>query len=242
MLSGEVARRYGEAGLPDGTITCAFSGSAGQSFGAFLAGGITFRLEGDANDHFGKGLSGGRLIVVPPEGSTFKAEENIIIGNTALYGATGGEAFVRGVAGERFAVRNSGAVAVVEGTGDHGAEYMTGGRLIVLGKVGRNFAAGMSGGIAYVLNTDGNFVYFCNTKRVELSPAREMEDQAFLKEWIEKHVHYTGSLLGADILEHLHDYLPRFIKVLPIEYNRVLQQRKRLETSRLLAYIEPVPQ
>ncbi|MBN1428375.1 MAG: glutamate synthase large subunit, partial [Anaerolineae bacterium] len=177
MLSGEVARRYGEESLPDDTIQYTFTGSAGQSFGAFLAKGITFRLYGDANDYFGKGLSGGRLIAVPPVGSTFVPEENIIIGNTVLYGATGGEAFIRGVAGERFCVRNSGAIAVVEGTGDHGAEYMTGGRVIVLGQVGRNFAAGMSGGIAYVLNTDGNFAYFCNTGMVEMKPVFEQEDQ-----------------------------------------------------------------
>jgi glutamate synthase (NADPH/NADH) large chain len=239
MLSGEVARRYGGEGLPDGSIECTFTGSAGQSFGAFLAKGITFRLHGDANDYYGKGLSGGRLIAVPPPGSTFRPEENIIIGNTVLYGATSGEAFIRGVAGERFGVRNSGAIAVIEGTGDHGAEYMTGGRIIVLGKVGRNFAAGMSGGIAYVLNTDGNFAYFCNTGMVEMKPVFEQDDQDFIKEWLAKHVYYTESTVAQDILDNWHDYLPRFIKVLPLEYKRVLQQRKLQEIDRQLAYLAP---
>ena len=224
MLSGEVSRRYGEGGLPDDTIQCTFHGSAGQSFGAFLMRGITFRLEGDANDYFGKGLSGGRLIAVPPEGSTFAPEENIIIGNTVLYGATGGEAFIRGVAGERFCVRNSGAIAVVEGTGDHCAEYMTGGRIIVLGRVGRNFAAGMSGGIAYVLNRDGTFEYFCNRGMVELNPLLEYEDQEFVKKWLRKHIDYTGSSVALDILDNWHVYMPKFIKVMPLEYKRALQE------------------
>jgi glutamate synthase (NADPH/NADH) large chain len=224
MLSGEVSRRYGEGGLPDNTIRCTFHGSAGQSFGAFLTRGITFRLEGDANDYFGKGLSGGRLIALPPKGSTFAPEENIIIGNTVLYGATGGEAFIRGVAGERFCVRNSGAIAVVEGTGDHCAEYMTGGRIIVLGKVGRNFAAGMSGGIAYVLNRDGTFEYFCNRGMVELTPILEYEDQEFVKGWLRKHVDYTGSSVALDILDNWHVYMPKFIKVMPLEYKRALQE------------------
>ena len=193
MLSYEISSRYGDDGLADNAIEVSFEGSAGQSFGAFLAPGVTFRLEGDTNDYFGKGLSGGRLIVVPPEGSTFVPEENIIVGNTVLYGATGGEAYIRGVAGERFGVRNSGAVAVVEGTGDHGAEYMTGGTLLVLGQVGRNFAAGMSGGIAYVLNNDGEFSYFCNHDMVELGPCFDPEDQETIKTLLEKHIHYTGS-------------------------------------------------
>lgn len=226
MLSGEVSRRYGGEGLPNDTIQCTFHGSAGQSFGAFLTRGITFRLVGDANDYFGKGLSGGRLIVGPPEGSTFPSEENIIVGNTVLYGATGGEAFVRGVAGERFCIRNSGAIAVVEGTGDHGAEYMTGGRLIVLGHVGRNFAAGMSGGIAYVLNAEGDFVYFCNRGMVELGPILEYEDQKFVKTWLWKHVHYTGSAVARRILENWHAYMPKFIKVMPLECKRALQKMK----------------
>jgi glutamate synthase (NADPH/NADH) large chain len=199
---------------------------------------VTLRLEGDANDYFGKGLSGGRLIVVPPVGSTFAAEENIIVGNTVLYGATGGEAFIRGVAGERFAVRNSGANAVVEGTGDHGAEYMTSGRIIVLGSVGRNFAAGMSGGIAYVLNTNGNFAYFCNRAMVELEPALEFEDQEFIREYLQKHIDYTGSIVAQTVLGNWHEYLPRFIKVIPIEYKRILQEQKLQETKKLLAYIQ----
>ncbi len=237
MLGGEISRRYGAEGLPDDTIRITLRGSAGQSFGAFVPRGVTLRLEGDANDYFGKGLSGGRLIAVPPAGSTFAAEENIIIGNTVLYGATGGEAFIRGMAGERFAVRNSGAIAVVEGTGDHCAEYMTGGRIIVLGRVGRNFAAGMSGGIAYVLNTDGNFAYFCNRTMVDLSPAFDVEDQDFLKEWLRKHIDYTGSTLAQAVLERWHEYLPRFIKVLPLEYKRVLQEQKLKQTNEMLAFI-----
>jgi len=237
MLSSEISRRYSEDGLPDDTIQITFSGSAGQSFGAFLARGVTLRLEGDANDYFGKGLSGGKLIAVPPEGSTFAAEENIIIGNTVLYGATGGEAFVRGVAGERFCVRNSGAIAVVEGTGDHCAEYMTGGRIIVLGKVGRNFAAGMSGGIAYVLNVDGNFAYFCNRAMVELSPALEYEDQEFIKEWLRKHIDHTGSTVAQMVMNRWHEYMPRFIKVVPFEYKRILQEQKLRQTDQLLEFI-----
>lgn len=237
MLAGEVSRHYGEDGLPDDTIQITFRGSAGQSFGAFLARGITLRLEGDANDYFGKGLSGGRLIAVPPEGSTFAAEENIIVGNTVLYGATGGEAFIRGVAGERFAVRNSGAMAVVEGAGDHCAEYMTGGRIIVLGRVGRNFAAGMSGGIAYVLNIDGTFAYFCNRSMVDLAPALEYEDQEFLREWLGKHLQHTGSAVAQVVLDRWHEYIPRFIKVVPFEYGRILQEQKLREMDRLLQYV-----
>jgi glutamate synthase (NADPH/NADH) large chain len=237
MLSGEVARCYEEEGLPDDTIQCTFHGSAGQSFGAFLTKGVTFRLYGDANDYFGKGLSGGRLIAVPPEGSPFKSEENIIIGNTVLYGATGGEAFIRGVAGERFCVRNSGANAVVEGAGDHCAEYMTGGHVIVLGRVGRNFAAGMSGGVAYVLNVDGKFAYFCNMGMVELTPVMEQEDQDFIQTWLQRHVEYTGSTVAQMVLENWYDYMPRFIKVLPLEYKRVLQERKLQEVDQQLALI-----
>jgi len=224
MLSCMVSRRYGDEGLPDDSINCTFRGSAGQSFGAFLAKGITFRLEGDANDYFGKGLSGGRLIAVPPEGSEFAAEESIIIGNTVLYGATGGEAYVRGLAGERFCVRNSGAIAVVEGTGDHCAEYMTGGRIMVLGKVGRNFAAGMSGGIAYVLDRDGDFDYYCNKGMVELAPVRDFDDQDFIIELLRKHYRYTGSAVAQEILGRWYEYLPKFVKVMPFEYKRALQE------------------
>jgi glutamate synthase (NADPH/NADH) large chain len=237
MLSSKVSRLYGERGLPDDTINITFRGSAGQSFGAFVAKGITMRLIGDSNDYLGKGLSGGRIIVVPPEGSTFKPEENIIIGNTVLYGATSGEVFVRGVAGERFCVRNSGVNAVIEGTGDHAAEYMTGGRLIVLGKVGRNFAAGMSGGIAYVLDNDANFAYFCNLSMVELSSVLDEDDQDFLKVWLEKHLHYTGSEIAQTVLDNWYEYLPKFVRVLPLEYKRYLEERKLAELDRQLAYV-----
>ncbi len=242
MLSSKISRLYGEQGLPDDTIQCTFYGSAGQSFGAFLASGATFRLVGDSNDYLGKGLSGGRVIVVPPEGSTFKAEENIIVGNTVLYGATSGEVFIRGVAGERFCVRNSGVNAVIEGAGDHCAEYMTGGRIIVLGKVGRNFAAGMSGGIAYVYNRDGDFAYFCNTSLVELSPVLDQDDQDFVKIWLEKHLRYTGSTVAQSILDNWHSSLPRFIRVLPLEYKRYLEERKLAELDRQLAYVREVEQ
>ncbi|HPF04499.1 MAG TPA: glutamate synthase large subunit [Spirochaetota bacterium] len=226
MLSYEISKKHGESGLPDNSVQCTFHGSAGQSFGAFLAKGVTFRLEGDANDYFGKGLSGGRLIVVPPAGSEFKPEESIIVGNTVLYGATGGEAYVHGIAGERFCVRNSGALAVVEGTGDHCAEYMTGGRVIVLGKVGRNFAAGMSGGIAFVLDMDGDFDFFCNKGMVELSQVRDYDDQDFILEMLKKHIHYTDSALAKDIIMKWYDYLPKFVRVLPLEYKRAMNEMK----------------
>jgi glutamate synthase (NADPH/NADH) large chain len=226
MLSGEISKLYGDKGLPEDTITVNFEGSAGQSFGAFLAPGITFRLEGDANDYFGKGLSGGKLIAVPPKGSDFIPEENIIIGNTVLYGATAGEVFVRGIAGERFCVRNSGVNAVIEGTGDHCAEYMTGGRLIVLGSVGRNFAAGMSGGIAYVLDKKGNFDFYCNRGMVELSFVEEKEDIDFIKKYLQKHVEYTDSSNAKNILANWEENLQKFIKVIPLEYKRALQELK----------------
>jgi glutamate synthase domain-containing protein 3 len=193
MLSGEIARKYGSTGLPDNTITFRFTGSAGQSFGAFLARGVTLDLEGDANDYVGKGLSGGRIVVYPPHASTFVPEENILIGNVVLYGATSGEAFFNGKAGERFAVRNSGATAVVEGLGDHGCEYMTNGLVIVLGKTGRNFAAGMSGGFAYVLDESGGFRrYRCNKTSVDLEPVSDA-DELLLRNWIFRHLEMTGS-------------------------------------------------
>jgi glutamate synthase domain-containing protein 3 len=222
MLSGEIARRHGSAGLPDDTIRFQFSGSAGQSFGAFLAKGVTLELEGDANDYVGKGLSGGRLIVYPPRAATFQPEENILIGNVALYGATSGEAFFNGMAGERFAVRNSGARAVVEGLGDHGCEYMTRGMVVVLGKCGRNFAAGMSGGIAYVLDEKGDFAERrCNTAAVDLEviPA---EDIDLLYGLISNHVEATSSPRGKWVLENWENMLPKFIKVFPHEFKRVL--------------------
>jgi glutamate synthase domain-containing protein 3 len=223
MLSGDIARRYGSVGLPDDTIRFEFAGSAGQSFGAFLAKGVTLTLEGDANDYVGKGLSGGRLVVYPPRDSTFLPEENILIGNVVLYGATSGEAYFNGMAGERFAVRNSGATAVVEGLGDHGCEYMTKGLVVVLGKCGRNFAAGMSGGLAYVLDERGDFAEKrCNLAAVDLEPIAE--DAALLRTLIERHVQFTASPRAKWILENWSTMLPKFIKVFPHEYKRVLKQ------------------
>ncbi len=241
MLSGEISKRYGEAGLPQDTINCTFHGTAGQSFGAFLVKGVTFRLEGDCNDYIGKGLSGGKIIVVPPLGSTFKPEENILIGNTSLYGATSGEAYFRGVAGERFCVRNSGAKAVIEGTGDHCCEYMTGGRVVILGKTGRNFAAGMSGGIAYVLDEAGNFDYFCNKGLVELSPVEDKADIKELQDMISKHLTYTQSSVAATILTNWEAYLRKFVKVIPFEYKKVLQEQKLKELQKKLQLTEDDP-
>ncbi len=234
MLSGEVARRYGHAGLPDETIRVKLKGTAGQSFGGFLAHGVTLELEGQANDYVGKGLSGGRVIVYPPRECPIAPEENIIVGNTVLYGAITGEVFFRGVAGERFAVRNSGATAVVEGCGDHGCEYMTGGTVVVLGKAGRNFAAGMSGGVAYVLDTSGDFKLRCNRAMVELEPVAEesaqpgairhlgLADEAILRGLIERHLFYTGSTLARSILDRFAEYRAKFVKVMPHEYRRAL--------------------
>jgi len=223
MLSGEIARRYGSKGLPDDTISCEFTGSAGQSFGAFLAKGVTLTLEGDANDYVGKGLSGGKLVVYPPRNSTFAPEQNIVIGNVALYGATSGEAYFNGVAGERFAVRNSGAMAVVEGVGDHGCEYMTNGIVFVLGKCGRNFAAGMSGGLAYVFDEDGDFEQErCNLGGVDLEPVIDERDIELLRNAIDRHLIATESPRAQWILEHWADTLPQFIKIFPHEYKRVL--------------------
>ncbi len=223
MLSGEIARRYGSSGLPDGTICFEFTGSAGQSFGAFLAKGVTLALEGDANDYVGKGLSGGRLVVYPPRDSTFLPEENILVGNVVLYGATSGEAYFNGMAGERFAVRNSGATAVVEGLGDHGCEYMTKGLVVVLGKCGRNFAAGMSGGIAYVLDELGDFAEKrCNGASVDLEPVADPRDSEALRNLILRHVEYTASPRGKWILENWSSMKPKFVKVFPHEFKRVL--------------------
>lgn len=234
MLSYEVSKRFGSQGLPENFVTVDFSGSAGQSFGAFLASGISFRLSGDANDYLGKGLSGGRIVVAPPEGSGFKTNENIIIGNTVLYGASSGELYAAGIAGERFCVRNSGATAVVEGTGDHCAEYMTGGRLVVLGRVGRNFAAGMSGGIAYVLDRNGDLDFYLNKGMVELSRLDNEEDENYVKDMIRKHVYWTGSDYARGILDNWKDNKGLFIKVLPVEYKRALQQMKLAELDRKL--------
>jgi glutamate synthase (ferredoxin) len=223
MLGSEVTRYHGGEGLPEDTIRISFTGSAGQSFGAFLPKGITMTLEGDANDYFGKGLSGGKLVVYPPEGAGFRAEDNIIIGNVALYGATGGEAFIRGVAGERFAVRNSGATAVVEGVGDHGCEYMTRGRVVVLGRTGRNFAAGMSGGIAYVLNLDGDFAERCNLDMVELETFEDAREEHLVHSLIEEHSRLTGSVRARQVVDEWSRYREIMVKIMPIEYRKVLE-------------------
>jgi glutamate synthase (NADPH/NADH) large chain len=227
MLSHEIAKRWGEEMLPDGTIHIRFTGSAGQSFGAFLAKGVTLELEGDANDYVGKGLSGGRIIIYPPQGSLFRPEDNILLGNVALYGATSGQAFFRGRAAERFAVRNSGACAVIEGVGDHGCEYMTGGRVVVLGPTGRNFAAGMSGGIAYVWDPEGDFITRCNLGIVELEGVVTPEDRAELLHLIELHQQYTGSTVAETILAQWPEITAQFVKVMPMDYKRVLAERAK---------------
>ncbi len=224
VISSEIAQRYGSQGLPEDTITIHFKGSAGQSFGAFLATGVTFILEGDANDYVGKGLSGGKIIIKPPERAGFLPQHNVICGNVVLFGATAGEMYINGIAGERFAVRNSGALAVVEGVGDHGCEYMTGGRVIVLGKTGVNFAAGMSGGIAYVLDENQLFDTRCNLEMVDIEPVNDVQDVTFLRTYIEKHYQYTQSPLAAEILKRWDDFLPLFVKVMPIEYRRALER------------------
>jgi glutamate synthase (NADPH/NADH) large chain len=229
-LSAEVCRRYGAGGLKRDTIRIKFSGSAGQSFGAFLSPGITFELSGDANDYLGKGLSGGRIVVRPPAGSAFIPERNIITGNVNLFGATSGEAFINGMAGERFAVRNSGALAVVEGVGDHGCEYMTGGRVIVIGDTGINFAAGMSGGIAYVLDRNQLFDTRCNLEMVDVEPLVEEEDRAFLRKVLDLHVKETGSRNAIQILNMWEEMLPLFVKVIPIDYRAALKRIKERET------------
>ncbi|HXE94923.1 MAG TPA: glutamate synthase large subunit [Dongiaceae bacterium] len=232
ILGNEITRSHGAKGLPDDTVGLTFNGSAGQSFGAFVPRGISLKLSGDANDYLGKGLSGGTIIVYPPEGSTFKAEENIIAGNVAFYGATSGTAYIRGMAGERFCVRNSGVNAVVEGVGDHGCEYMTGGSVVILGRTGRNFAAGMSGGIAYVLDEQGDFASRCNTEMVGLEPL-DHADLATVKGMIEKHVEYTGSSFAMSILADWKNILSRFVKVLPMDYKRVLQALERAQAAGL---------
>lgn len=238
MLSGVVAQQYGETGLPEQALKIRFKGSAGQSFGAFLVHGVEFRLEGDTNDYLGKGLSGGRIVVVPPVRADFKPEENIIAGNTLLYGATSGEVYLNGRAGERFCVRNSGAVAVVEGVGDHCCEYMTGGRVVVLGPTGRNFAAGMSGGVAYVWNPSGNFDFYCNMEMVELSLVEDTRSRKELHELIRKHYHYTGSPLAGQMLDHWDRYVEEFIEVVPIEYKKVLQEEQMKKWQQKIAAMQ----
>lgn len=229
MLSGVLARKYGEAGLPDGTIKATFSGSAGQSFGAFLPHGVEFMLRGDANDYVGKSLSGGKIVIVPGVGSTYAPENNIIAGNTLLYGATSGEIYINGQVGERFCVRNSGATAVVEGVGDHCCEYMTGGRVVVLGPTGRNFAAGMSGGIAYVWNPAGDFDYFCNMELVELSLVEDAADNRELHRLVSAHYKHTRSPLAHRMLDDWDTYVKQFIKVIPVEYRKVIEAEKKKE-------------
>lgn len=238
MLSGVIAQQYGETGLPEQALKIRFKGSAGQSFGAFLVHGVEFRLEGDTNDYLGKGLSGGHIVVVPPVRADFKPEENIIAGNTLLYGATSGEVYLNGRAGERFCVRNSGAVAVVEGVGDHCCEYMTGGRVVVLGPTGRNFAAGMSGGVAYVWNPSGNFDFYCNMEMVELSLVEDTRSRKELHELIRKHYHYTGSPLAGQMLDHWDRYVEEFIEVVPIEYKKVLQEEQMKKWQQKIAAMQ----
>ncbi|RME43361.1 MAG: glutamate synthase subunit alpha, partial [Chloroflexi bacterium] len=233
ILGSEVTRRYGGQGLPEDTIQLHFKGSAGQSFGAFIPRGITLILEGDSNDYIGKGLSGGKIIVYPPEGSTFKPEENIIIGNVAFYGATSGEAYIRGVAGERFCVRNSGVHAVVEAVGDHGCEYMTGGRVVVLGPTGRNFAAGMSGGIAYVLDEAGDFHRRCNQEMVHLERLEDEEEIQEVYDMILRHARYTDSDVGWRVLALWDEMVPKFVKVFPKDYKRALEAMKRVRAMGL---------
>jgi glutamate synthase domain-containing protein 3 len=232
MWSGEVAARPGVHGVPDGTIQIRCAGSAGQSCCAFGAPGISIEIEGDANDYFGKGLSGARLALYPPERARFDAGKNIIVGNVALYGATSGEAYIRGCAGERFAVRNSGARAVVEGVGDHGCEYMTGGRVVVLGTTGRNFAAGMSGGVAYVLDEVGDFGSLrCNLEMVDLERLDDPEEAAQVRAMIEKHAQLTGSEKARRVLGDWETTRAHFVKVIPVEYKRALQQIEAASAS-----------
>jgi len=238
MLSSEIARKYGLAGLPKGCIEIKFKGSAGQSFGAFLAHGVDLSLEGDANDYVGKGLSGGRIVIYPPKNATFVPEENILIGNVVLYGAIKGEAYFRGLAGERFCVRNSGAQAVVEGVGDHGCEYMTGGRVVVLGKTGRNFAAGMSGGIAYVWDKHGDFDKKCNMEMVELFKVEDADDRNELKQLIENHLKFTNSTVAQGILNDWEKSVNQFVKVFPTDYRQVLEEAKKLTSQPELSEAE----
>ena len=237
MLSGVIAKKYGEAGLPDGTINIKFKGSAGQSFGAFAVNGVNLKLEGEANDYFGKGLSGGRISILPPAryDANFVAEDNIIAGNTGLYGATTGELYVNGRVGERFGVRNSGAIAVIEGAGDHCCEYMTGGRVVVLGETGRNFAAGMSGGVAYVWDKKHNFDYFCNMDQVEINLVEEASARKELHELVRQHYLYTGSELARRMLDDWNHYIEDFVQIVPIEYKRVLQEEKLRELQQKIA-------
>ena len=240
MLSGVIAKKYGQQGLPDDTVNIRFKGSAGQLFGAFLVKGITMKLEGECNDYFGKGLSGGKIVILPPmrRDEDFIAEDNIIAGNTGLYGATTGEMYVNGKVGERFAVRNSGATAVIEGTGDHCCEYMTGGRVVILGETGRNFAAGMSGGVAYVWDKNHNFDYFCNMDMVEINLVEEAAYRKELKELVRKHYLYTGSALAGRLLDDWNRYVEEFVQVVPIEYKRVMEEEKMIRLQKKIAEMQ----
>lgn len=224
ILGSEITRRYGAEGLPTDTINLHFKGSAGQSFGAFLPKGVTLELEGDANDHVGKGLSGGKLIIYPDSDARFNPHENVIIGNVAFYGATSGEAYISGTAGERFCIRNSGVNAVVEGVGDHGCEYMTGGTVVILGRTGRNFAAGMSGSTAYVLDMQGDFATYCNKEIVLLEKLEEIGDSLTVKKMLLQHAEHTGSKLALEILDNWDEYQDKFVKVIPKEYKLVTQK------------------
>jgi len=234
ITGSEVTLAHGPQGLPEDTIRLHFRGSAGQSFGAFIPPGMSLALEGDANDYVGKGLSGGKISVFPPRESTFHAEDNIIVGNVALYGATGGEAFIRGMAGERFCVRNSGVNAVVEAVGDHGCEYMTGGRVVVLGPTGRNFAAGMSGGVAYVLDERGEFRNMVNAQMVDLEAVTDPADVAELRRLVERHLQHTASMRARQVLDDWDGMLPRFVKVIPRDYKRMLAAIARAEEQGLV--------
>ncbi|MDD5553333.1 MAG: glutamate synthase subunit alpha, partial [Candidatus Omnitrophica bacterium] len=237
MLSGKVCSIYGEDGLADGAIHCKFKGVAGQSFGAWLAKGVTFELEGMANDYVGKGISGGRIIIYPGQGTDYAAEENIIMGNTGFYGAISGQAYIRGVAGERFCIRNSGLLAVVEGVGDHGCEYMTGGRVVVLGRSGRNFAAGMSGGIAYIYDPGRAFKEKCNLEMVDLERLG-VEDVKNLYGLLRNHFQYTQSRLAGKILDNFPREVRKFIKVMPREYKRVLEMKQAQEEPELAEVLD----
>src|SRR5439155_1530628 len=230
ILGSEVSRRYGEQGLPEDTISMRLSGSAGQSLGAFCTRGITFEIEGDANDYTGKGLCGAKIVLRVPRGSTFDPAENVIVGNVVLYGATSGEAYFQGVAGERFCVRNSGADAVVEGVGDHGCEYMTGGHVVILGTTGRNFGAGMSGGIAYVLDNEGDFETRVNPETIELDPM-SAEDLDRLQRMVRRHFQYTRSKRADEVLRKWDAYAPKFVKVFPKDYKRALGERIAAESG-----------
>ena len=233
ITGSEITKKHGPAGLPEDTVQLKFNGSAGQSFGAFCPRGMTLELEGDANDYFGKGLSGAKLIVYPPKAATFKAEENIIVGNVAFYGATAGEAFIRGMAGERFCVRNSGVNVVVEAIGDHGCEYMTGGSVVVLGPTGRNFAAGMSGGIAYILDEEGDFASRCNMEMVGLRKFADADEIESVWKLIQRHQAYTKSEKAAQVLADWKNFVPKFVKVLPQDYARVLASLKKVQSQGL---------